>query len=478
MGHADGRSFLHEETVRCTSETICKFFTLCPNVRRVDLEFETRKQLFHLDDDPLDFMSQNQFTLSCIHDGLLALRNQLEKSRLHLGTYDDSYLPFEMIEKTTQIEMNGFQEFSLDWADISHTFTSNPFLAFKNLTRIECRFQDNPSISVSPSCVLQLLLKTIPGLRSLAFTVGQLPLSRECFEALITSRLTYLNIGNEVIADFEKSSIAETLQPNRLLQHFSIDAKSHDLRLLFASYLPSLEHLIFSEVDEGTLHNIFRYQNNLRSLRVYNRRSNYRGQNNIFRDYNMYLKFLQNDDLLQNRQLSCLTHLFIEEQKINLTKFLLSEFKFPQLKSLTICITHDRFKDEFWKILSTMTQIKFLKVDFRFRTKISFQQLSLLVQLLPNLRHIHININTLPECFDPSEYRQLFNKSSSLRTVIHNSVKYSYDATDHTIRNVPNPDNHFFVDPLQDFGLPMDRFHRWTCEGIPHHYAYDNACWQ
>lgn len=92
-----------------------------------------------------------------------------------------------------------------------------------------------------------------------------------------------------------------------------------------------------------------------------------------------------------------------------------------------------------------------------------------MVQSLPNLRHIYINKEDF-ETFSPTEYHRLFEVRSSLRTVIHDLIKYFYDGTTKALKDITYPYNV----PLRA-GEPN---HSWACEGIPHHYAHNNKCWE
>lgn len=462
---------LRGQTTLCSNQTIFQLFALFPNVRRVDLEFDVEDIFYHLSTISSDTMSTTQFTISSIYDRILALRNQLEKLRLHFN----SCVTPQLLARFTQIEMKNVRELSLNWIDRTHSFTPNPFQEFQNLTHIDCDFRGHQSRNFSPTNTFLLLLSTISGLRSLVFMISHFRLSTECFEAIIRSRLSKLKIGDHVEVHFDESSIRGTLQPNHHLNHLSIETISTYCRYVFAAYFRSLEHLILSSVDEATLHTIFKNQNNVRFLKLHNGSSD-----NTFRDYSTYQKFLQNDDLSQNRLLPYLTHLFIRELQAGLSSFLLSEFKFPQLISLTLRMKRGGDK-QFWQILSTVTQIKFLRLVHESQSDISFRKLSALVESLPHLCHIHILTPTAN--FRPTEYLKLFKVSSSLQIIVHNKIIYCYDAIDNTRTNVKVPGPHenswrkrrdrFHSWPSRSFhALLCDCCYSWSCDASIHSFAY------
>ncbi|KAM7249237.1 hypothetical protein ACFE04_003756 [Oxalis oulophora] len=450
-----------EISPRWTNQLFLQFLALFPNVKRLDLEFNILKSFDHLSRIPLDIASDNQFTASCIYDRILALRNQLEQLRLHFYSTQlaYSYSTIPLVEKITEIEMTNLKELSLNFRHDSLSLTTKPLGTFKNLTHIHCEFSN-----ISPSFEIEFILNTIPRLRSLTYLFSDFsvykPLGKACFEALVRSRLTKLRLA----ADFKELSLRDTFQPNYFLKCFSIGTRSNKVSLLFASHFRSLEHITFSAVGEKTLHTIFKIQTNLRSLRLHNGEcDNSFRESRKFTNYTGYKQFLQNDDLSHNRILPHLTHLHINEDQIGLTEFLLTEFKFPLLKSLTICL-HRRGIDfkQFLKILTHIPQVKFVQLHC-ITTPVPFDQLSRMVRRLPNLCHLAIRDTIYarenrPK--DTSEYHQLFNLRSSLRTVTHRFIKFFHDTTTGRVEEIPSISSGGF------------------CEGIPHHYQYDNRCSQ
>ncbi|KAM7249239.1 hypothetical protein ACFE04_003758 [Oxalis oulophora] len=462
--HVRGVSSMDEISPRWTNQLLLQFLALFPSVKRLDLKFDVIKSFDHLSRIPSDIASDNQFNASCIYDRILALRNQLEQLRLHLYSTKCAYeyTTNPLAEKIKEIEMTNLKELSLNFRDNLRSLTTKPLRTFENLTHIHCDFSSCLRPNIFPSTEIHFLLNTIPGLRSLAYTYSDLngckPFSRACFEALLKSRLTRLKLGSYTTTHFKEFSLQDTFQPNYLLKRLSIDTLSNDVLLLFASHFRSLEHVTFSKVGKKTLHTIFNIQTNLRSLRLYNGKcSNLLRENRKFTNYTGYKRFLRNDNLSQNRILPHLTHLHINENEIDLTKFLLTEFKFPLLKSLTICLQRirDNF-EELLKILTHIRQVRFLQLHC-IRALVPSDKLLRMVRRLPNLCHLAIRdtISDHGDRPDISEYHQLFNVRSSLRTVSHRFIKYFYDTTTGHIRE---------ISLISSGGF---------CEGIPPHYEYE-----
>ncbi|KAM7249236.1 hypothetical protein ACFE04_003755 [Oxalis oulophora] len=114
------------------------------------------------------------------------------------------------------------------------------------------------------------------------------------------------------------------------------------------------------------------------------------------------------------------------------------------------------------KILAEIPQVKNVKFH-SIRTIVSSKELMRMVQSLPNLCHLVIRDTTClsePRTDDTSEYLQLFNVRSSLRTVTHKFMKYFYDVRTGLIREVPYKGPYF------------DTY----CEGAPHCFEYGNKC--
>lgn len=449
----------------CISNRIfLQMFLLFPNVRRVDLEFEVGEKFNQLSRMGGHVMSNSNFNFSCIYNRILAMRNQLEKLRLHFSFYrHQSGLSIQILNKITEIEMKNLKELSLNWINSSAVFAENPFLGFKSLTQFDCDFGYNLTAQVSP--LLELLLSTITELRSLALRAFYFSMSKECFAALVRSKLVALNIETIRAANFELPSleIENDLAPNYTLKHLNIDAEHRDLFVLFPTYFRRLEHIKFPEVHNGILQNIFEYQTNLHSLKLYNGNEYHDWYPDCpFIEYGTFQQYLQNGDPSQCRDLRYLTHLDIVEDKLCLTNFLLGEFKFPKLKSLSISVMLERKENEqFWQIIQKMQQLEYLKLKLQFA--MSIQQWLVLFRALSELRHIYIQ--DMAKSFDSLEYRQFFNVRPCLQTVIHNSTKYFYDITTNTIE-----------DTQDTFDLNRRRLHPFACEGIPHHYYYENKC--
>lgn len=435
-----------------------QFFSLFPNVRRVNLEFIVNDTFNYLSTSPSCIMSNSRFTLSCVYDRIKAVRSQLEKLRLHFYGFEHT---LETTEEFTKIEMENLKELSLNWIDHSHSLSTNPFPVFKNVTHFCCDFCSNyPHISAS--AVIQLILCTITEIRTIVLNVSEFPITKQCFEALVRSRLTKLEIiifnpldafFNDIYLNFEWSSLESTLVPNNKMRDLWINDGYYPFALEFAKYFRGIERIAFLDVEEPTLHSIFKMLNNLRNLKLINsyRENDHCGPNSSFIEYTTYQQYLQNDDLSQYRLLPYLTDLDIREDHVSLTNFLLREFAFPQLRSLTIIIydkdEEERDEDEeerdeeqshqLWPILMKLTQLRYIKLELE-KFSISFQEILVLVQSLSNLRDICIKTD-LQENFSSAAYHSLFKARSSLRSVIHNTKKYFFDVTTNVIEEISNP---------------------------------------
>ncbi|KAM7249238.1 hypothetical protein ACFE04_003757 [Oxalis oulophora] len=287
------RNWSEEIDPQWSNQIFLQFLALFPRVKRLDLQFDVDESFDNLSLIPSDIASDNQFTASCIYDRILALKDQLEKLRLHFYTTDGSYSysTIPVVEKIANIGMMNLKELSLNFEDNPYSLIPNPY----------------------------------------NFSVCE-PLNKACFEALVRSRLTRLKLEAHVRVDFEELSLKDTFPPNYLLKHFSIGTTSND------------------------------------------------------------------------------------EDEIGLTEFLLTEFKFPLLKSLTICLNCSCIDfEKFLKILRQTPQVKFIKLQC-LATIVPFEDLSRMVQILPNLCHIVIRDsertnNYVRRPIDTSEYLHLFEVS-------------------------------------------------------------------
>lgn len=473
-----------------------QFLALFPNVRKVDLDFPLKKITKPSTNlrKSSDKLLNTALTLTCIYNQMVMLKDQLEELRLYFHIKYNERLKFQPMEKFAQIEMKNLKVLSLEWTDFSdwralnaklsdsdtsdsdksvsdkgYHITINSFLVYQNVTHIDCDF--SRFYCISPDVTVRILLNTLTRLCSLRMRVCQFYMDNSFLETLVNSQLTKLEI-NEVfgiVALFNKSASDFNLQPNYRLKHLKIsqDDDYDSLIPLFADYFRSLEHIVFYKVTEEQLLNIFEYQTNLRSLKLNNRHEDL-VQYSKFIKYHEYQRCLKNADLSRHRTLPYLTHLHINEDQISLTNFLLAEFSFPRLKTLVVSIEHRGHQnDRFWQILATMKQLEL--IDIHFESNICFPQLLNVAQSLPKLRHISLR-DKLTEV-SPEEYLQLFSVCSSLRTLIHGSVKYFYDATTDDVKDIPDPE-------LNDNPSNLcERRHLRSCEGIPHHYDYNNDCW-
>ena len=153
--------------------------------------------------------------------------------------------------------------------------------------------------------------------------------------------------------------------------------------------------------------------------------------------------------------------------------FLLSEFVFPNLKSLVIDLSRPSLKsrpniDLFWKTIQTFTGLELLKISGDIVPLISFSQWLTLSQTLSKLRYLLIAEDRF-KLFDDSKYYQLFKDSSTLQVIFHggryltsNSVKYFKDIIANTVQSIQWPHNNRFF-PIDNYKLN----YKFPFEGIP-----------
>lgn len=385
---------LNGKKLRWSDKIFLQFFTLFPNVRGVDLDLQ-------LEDDPelsinlstaSDKISDSQLTIFCPYNQIVKLRNQLERLRLHFYLrrwscqLKTESFPFQTIREFAQIEMKNLRELSLNFSVSLDLISPNSFLVYQNVTHLQLDCKRIRYPPVESSTAIRTVLATITRLQSLILELWDFLMSKQCFEELIRSQLTNLEIiVDKAIADFQKSSLDDALRPNYLLKHLTIGKAGKNYNpiiSLFANYCRSLERLVFFEVREYHLLNIFKYQKNLRSLKLYNCPHRF-SSNSVSIKYDEYQQYLQNE-LSQYRILPYLTHLQIIEDESDLINFFLGEFSFPQLKTLAISIQN--VNDQFWQVLMTMKQIECLQLYIG-SSIIFFPRLWNLTESLLNLRH-------------------------------------------------------------------------------------------
>lgn len=105
----------------------------------------------------------------------------------------------------------------------------------------------------------------------------------------------------------------------------------------------------------------------------------------------------------------------MEEDSLDLSEFLLSEFVFPKLKSLIIRLKSYHPKgciDLFLKSVKKLTDLEYLTINMEI--EIPFSQWLSLCRTLLKLRYLFIFNESITKPFENSEYCQLFEINHSL----------------------------------------------------------------
>lgn len=296
-----------------------------------------------------------------------------------------------------------------------------------------------------------------------------IPVDRKLFQALVKSKLTILKLDFDIphfqsnsLISFEPSSLENTLKPNYSLRYVSAyyPKVGWKLNLLFATYCRSLRHLQFFEVDGDVLHIRFNYETKICSLSIRNYTHSVTNCEIFFKEFLNFQRWLQLENVTTNRELKYptqfeyLANLEICDYKYSLTRYLLNELSFPNLKSLTIRIIHadqEIMEEQFRQVLQKLPELEYLKLDGNFVS--NFPQWLALFEGLSKLRHFYMrdrdsreNTPSTNSYFAPSEYFQLFDVLPSLCSVLHernyyfdladNYALYNYDVTKKTVLNM------------------------------------------
>lgn len=455
-----------------TNSKILAFFAVFPSVRNLALTIEIDEYFDDLSTiHPV--IPKDRLVFSCIHQCIQKISHQLEKLRLHFKyTLGRSYASIEMLHKICDIKMENLKELSLNWIDLWDASVRNPFSKLTSLTHFDCIIGDEMSEAVLHSSFLQLLLSTATELQTLRVkTIAGFFMDVECFQALVKSRLTsltfYITGGiqsapfvHSVKAHFEPQSVPENLMPNYTLKRLTMMSDCN-LLLLFSTYFRRLQSLKVREVSNDILVNIFKLD--LHTLEIYNH----------CKVPELHVPSLRswldkNEQHLSPHPFQNLTYLHIlEDNRLELSEFLLAKFRFPKLKSLfiqtwsilPIDCSNCCYVESLWQSLQTLTQLESLEIRWNRRT--TFQQWVALFSAVSKLRHFIIaEFNSRP--FSKGEYVDLFRINSSLRSVHilkNNSVCGTFfkDAVSNTV-----------VDKMWTTAYRL--FQPVIVDAIPHYY--------
>lgn len=420
-----------------------RFFDIFPNIKKLNLKIPVGLVYCNM----IRVAINSLFSFSCVYDQLLILANQLEILRIDFGCEVlFKSKSAETLNNIMNIRMKNLKEFSMKWIySLTDVSIMSRSLLFEKLSRFDCTIIFKPTDAAeSVSIFLQRLLKCTP-LRSLSLVHYPIPMDRELFETFVKSKLISLRVkyrcpifGGRNLTNFHRSSLENTLRPNYCLQYFSINDRCN-LNSLFTTFFRNLTHLEISEVHNDVLQSIFHHDTRIQSLHIENY---YRGDS--FKELSYFQQWLRLEEETINRELKYLTYLEIFEDECSFTKFLSSEFSFPNLKSLYICILYNTFKEEqLWPLIRKLPKLEDLTLEVACATH--FPQWLALFEDLSNLRNFHIRdnitgLNGFSEFFANSEYVQLFNVLPSLRSILHDKsyranayMYYYYDVTTKTV---------------------------------------------
>lgn len=439
-------NYQSDEPVELRNTKFRSFFTVFPSIKKLDLRMDISYD---------DQVCTTRFTFSFIYYQLNEMRHQLEKLTLILGAGESRISEENLLKKFKQIsliEKKRLKTLFLYWIDGS----DDSFLHMKHLTKLQCEIDISILGQKSGSDFVQRILSTAKELRylTLDFLSPLFHLSKDCFEALMRSKLIFLQFDVNVTTKFGLKSINQP--PNHTLEclHF-LEGCEFD-KLLFATYFHGLRILDVSKIDDN-ISNILRYQTKLCCLAIDGSSS----ENSV-----AVQRWLRNEDGLAG-EFNYLTDLrLIEDESLDLSKFILSKFRFPKLKTLAVNFVISRKSSydsycNFWSCIQKLTELEFLLIQWG--VEISSEQLSLLCNTLIKLRFF-IYLSEFVAPFEIETYHQIFHQCSSLRMIVHGgllesdsySAKYFKDISTNTVRNLPCP--------LEELNLK-----EYSCiyEGIP-----------
>lgn len=424
-----------------TNKKFLLFFAIFPNIKKLDLALFmdfSNTGFTQFSTILSDITSDTEFSFSCIYYQLFQLRDQLEELEIFFPDYyRESVHSIQTWNKICDIEMKNLKWLSLNYKLYGILSGINTISHFQYVT--EFVFTYDVPTNTAPD--IQLILNNAKQLHSLIIHCPcfEVFLDRDCMKALIQSQLEKLSIFGMFRTDFV---CLENGISNCNLKDLDLMIFDHNLILLFTAHFRFLDKLYIQEFDERYLENIFKYQKKLRTLKFYNVRSPHSCNDYSSRQtssVSLY-RWLKNQSQF-NRQLDYLVHLeILEADDFDFTEFLLNQFMFPKLKSLVIRLISlypRSITNRLWQIFQKFTDLEFLMIDGEIEIPF-FQWLSLCRTLL-KLRYIFIQHNKFL-LYDDSEYRQLFEISSSLRIIFHGkfksltSIKYFKDTITNTVK--------------------------------------------
>lgn len=409
-----------------TNDQFHDVFAVFPNIKELSLECE-------LADDvpPASSKKPARLSFSGLFKQLLETRHQIEALSLNLffkGVKDQSDITHKW-KMISLLEMEKLEEVSLYEFHILDA--SNPILSFKHLNEFKCHISDPILEKISGSDFIQLVLYTAPELYSLSIQAkSSISLTKECFQALVRSRLRYLDFLTDIIFDFEPLSLKNCCHPNRTLKDFLIQNNLESYSNIFLTYFHCLETLIVEYISNDIFSNIFQHQLRLRYLKIVGSPADH--------------LFLRNTNSLSGQH-NYLTHLYMTEMtSLQLCEFFL--IRFPKLKALSIIFSRVNNKDSsivdlLWQRIQKLTDLEYLEIDRGI--EISSVQLSYLCSILTRLRYfIYFSNGCKP--FGIQFYHQLLLDCPSLRMVIHRNqkaslnVKYFKDISTNSVISLGN----------------------------------------
>lgn len=440
---------IDNDEIVITNLKFLRFFTVFPSIKRLDLEIGISSIFNQFSTISADIRSDTVFSFSSVYSQLLVMSNQLQKLRLKFVNYRSfaySGLSVESLIKISNIDLKNLEEFSLSWINLERNVSvMHALMELKNLTHFECDFKYRLPTDGLFSKFLQLLLNTSHSLYSLKFKYIKFRMDCDLFQVLVKSKLKTLSIDNvrttEFFVEFEPSALENTLLPNYNLENlYCNNLLEHNSKLIFHTYFRSLKSIEFPEVDECVLQNIFEYQTKIHHLRLFNTRTRPVG-GGVFKELSTFQRWLEKKETTIKRELKYLIHLHIWEDEYCLTNFMLSEFLFPSLKSLSIGVSlpTDFNCEQFWQHLQESPWLQYLRLDLP--VNVSFQHWLTLFSNLSKLRYFHIK-DSRTELLHDVEYRRLFDVCPSLRVIEHyttksfETCKYFYDITTKTVIDI------------------------------------------
>lgn len=469
------------------NNTLCKdrllsFFNIFPNVRRLDLEMDLNdSELLPNDSVFSDAAPYSDVSLSHVCNRILGISDQLEKLSLQLDPSPKnlSYLFTKLFDKISSTALETLRELSFNWIRFRpDPSILNAILCLKHLTHFRLTFEFTTSHETAYTFLQLLLNNTL--LRCLIISTYALLIDRELFQALVKSKLKKLIIrmlgrSDHFAYNFEPSCLENVLMPNYHLQHLLLDGVECNKKLLFTSYFRSVKHLEFPETNDCVLHSIFKDQTQIHSLRLNNKSfvcSAY-DLNYDFKELSSLQQWLEREKKTIKHKLEYLTYIHINEDKYSLTCFMLSQFLFPQLKTLSINTECAEGFDEeqFWKLFQNFPQLQYLNLNLPVAT--SVEQWPSFLNSLTKLRHLYVQ-DPIGGKYRSSDYHQLFKIVPSLRTVVHqqtrclfdNSAFYLYDIITKNVRSFSKKDN---MSDLLEFNVMLDLHSHHYCK---EYYTY------